>query len=411
MTKVRIIILSLTIIVVFGLSYFFLLYARGFRFDSQKAKIVPSGLLIVRSNPEGAQIFINQELKGTSNTNFNLVPNTYDLTVKKEGFTTWQKRVTVKKEEVTEVDAHLFKLVPSLSPVTFNSALNPIASDNSARIAFAVPATSQNRTEDKEGLWVLENINLPLGFSRDPKRITNSDLKDSNWIWSPTGREILLITPKGKFLLDATTYTPQEKRVNIAAKVDETLKEWQIEREKMLNSKLKSLPEKMTDFLSNYATNINFSPDETKILYTAKADFNLPDELIKPVPGASTQKQERTLKKGQTYVYDIKDDRNFFIAPQDDNLQVGNQPLLDEKENPRQVSQKLIWFSTSRHIIWAKEGKIIIADYDGTNQQEVYNGSYLAPAAFATAATDRILILTNLGADSQEANLYYLNLK
>jgi hypothetical protein len=58
----------------------------------------------------------------------------------------------------------------------------------------------------------------------------------------------------------------------------------------------------------------------------------------------------------------------------------------------------------------AKQDKIIIMDYDGTNKQEVYTGVYSAPNAFPIASTDRILILTNLGANSTPANLYSLGL-
>lgn len=406
MTKIRILILIITIIVVGSLSYLISLYARGYRLDSKKLKLTPSGLLIVKSNPEGAQVLINQEAKGFTNINLTLAPETYDITVKKEGYTSWNKRITIKKEEVTEVDAHLFKIAPSLSAVTFNSCLNPIASDDSTKIAFVVPATAQNIAEEKEGLWVLDNTNLPLGFSRDPKRITDGDLKDSIWFWSPNGREILLNTPKGKFLLDTASFTPQDKRINILTKTDSLIEEWQKERQKILDSKIKSLPEKISDIIANYTEEITFSPDETKILYKAKVDMAIPDEVIKPIPGASTQKQERYIKKDKIYVYDIKEDRNFLILEDSNNLQIGQYTPKDNK-----VNQKITWFATSKHLIWAKEGKIIIMDYDGTNKQEVYSGSYFAPYAFPTLSIDRILILTNLGSDSQEANLYSLGLK
>ena len=406
MTKIRVLILLTTIAIVGGLSYLFSLYARGYRLDSKNLKITPSGLLIVKSNPEGAQVLVNQEPKGFTNLNLTLSPETYDITVKKEGYTTWNKRLTIKKEEVTEVDAHLFKIAPSLSAITFNSCLNPTSSLDSTKVAFIVPATTQNIKEEKEGLWVLDNINLPLGFSRDPRRITDGDLKDSNWIWSPNGREILLVTPKGKFLLDTSTFTPQDKRTNIAAKADTIIEEWQKEEQRILDSKIKALPDKISEIMANYAEDVSFSPDETKILYKAKVDTTIPNEIIKPVPGASTQKQERDIKKDKIYVYDIKEDRNFLITDDSANLQIGQYAPKDNK-----VDQKILWFPTSRHLIWAKEGKIIIMDYDGTNLQEVYSGSYFAPYAFPTLTNDRILILTNLGADSQEANLYSLSLK
>jgi hypothetical protein len=406
MTKIRVLILLTTVVIVTGLSYLLSLYARGYRLDSKNLKITPSGILIVKSNPEGAQVLVNNEPKGFTNLNLTLTPEVYDVTVKKEGYTTWNKRITIKKEEVTEVDAQLFRTAPSLSPITFNSCINPTSSNDSTKIAFIVPATIQNIAEEKEGLWIYDNINLPLGFSRDPRRITDGDLKDSNWVWSPNGRELLLITPKGKFLLDTGTFTPQDKRTNISTKADAIIEEWQKEEQKVLDSKIKSLPEKIREIISDYAEDVSFSPDETKILYKARSDFSIPNEIIKPVPGASTQKQERDVKRGKIYVYDIKEDRNFLVVDDSTKLQIGKYTTKDNK-----ATQKISWFPTSRHLIWAKEGKIIIMDYDGTNLQEVYSGSYFAPYAFPTLTNDRILILTNLGADSQEANLYSLSLK
>ncbi len=406
MTKIRILILIATIMIVGLGSYLLFLYARGYRIDGKDLTVKPSGLLIVKSNPEGAQVLINQEVKGATNINLSLPPESYDITIKKEGYSTWQKRITIKKEEVTEIEAQLFKLAPSLSAITLNTAINPNTSPDGTRIAFVVPATKENIEEEKEGLWILDNINLPLGFSRDPRRITDGDLKEASWVWSPNGREILLTLGKSKFLLDTNIFTPQTKRVNVAAKADEIISEWQKEKEKILASKIKSLPEKLAPIIKDYATNITFSPDETKILYTAKSDYNLPDEIIKPIPGASTQKQERGIKKYNTYVYDIKEDRNFLISEKNEDLQVGN--LWENKTPPK---EKIVWFPTSINLMWAKEGKVIVMDYDGKNRQEVYSGSYFAPFAFPSLTNDRIIILTNLGSDSQDANLYHVNIK
>jgi hypothetical protein len=50
-------------------------------------------------------------------------------------------------------------------------------------------------------------------------------------------------------------------------------------------------------------------------------------------------------------------------------------------------------------------------DYDGSNRQTVYTGSFITPFAFPFASADRLLILTNLGADSSLPNLYTVTIK
>ena len=381
MTKIRVLIFLLTIIIVGSLGTIISLYARGYRFDVKTFRFEPNGLLVIKSDPDGAQVFINTELKTATNTTIPLPPDTYDVEIRKEGYLSWKKRLVIEKEIVTEANASLFKAVPSLSAVTFSGNINPVPTNDLTKIAYAVPKT---------GLWVIETVNLPLGFAKDPRQITDGDLTGAFWEWSPNGREILLITKTGIFLLDAGHFTPQNQRVNITSGKTEILAEWEKERKIKLAAQIKKLPGELVDILERKTDLITFSPDETKILYTASSSAELSDNLIKPLPGASTQKQERQIKAGKAYVYDIKEDRNFSIS---------------------NSAATLRWFPTSQHLVLAEDGKITIMDYDGTNRQEVYSGSYIAPHAFPTVNDERLLILTNLGADSVLPNLYSLSLK
>ena len=50
-------------------------------------------------------------------------------------------------------------------------------------------------------------------------------------------------------------------------------------------------------------------------------------------------------------------------------------------------------------------------DYDGTNKETVYSGSYVGSFAFPFDNTTRLLILTNFGAGTAPANLYALTIK
>ena len=148
--------------------------------------------------------------------------------------------------------------------------------------------------------------------------------------------------------------------------------------------------------LTRKTSNFVFSPDEQMILYTASASGTLSDNLVKPLPGASTQKQERQIQPGHTYVYDIKEDRNFLIS--DQPISVLNQ-------------QALLWMPSSKHLLYGLSGQVIIMDYDGTNRQIVYSGSYIAPFTFPYSNTTKLLILTNLGGTSVSPNLYSLTVK
>ena len=404
MGKQRVLFFLITLFVVAVLAVFVSVYARGYRFSLDELKFLPNGLFVIKSVPDGAQLVINGNLISATNTTLDLKPGTYDVTVRKDNFIDWKKRLVIDKEVVTEVTVHLFRSTPSLSSVTFSGSLNPVPSYDLSKIAFIVPSDPNSGIADKEGLWVIEAVNLPIGFAQDPKRITDGNLLEADLIWSPDGREILFETSTGSYLIDTGTFTPQSQRVNIRQSRSEILAKWEQVRLKEHNSQLRKLPEELSEILSSRTSSFLFSPDEDMVLYTASASAVVPKGLKNELPGASTQKEDRELKEGSIYVYDIEEDRNFLIDSTPSDLVLGGEVI----DNPK---RRLSWFATSRHLVLAEKEKVTIMDYDATNRQVVYSGSYVTPHAFPTLSIDRLLILTNLGANSSLPNLYSLSLK
>lgn len=390
MTKFRLLFLVITLLVVGIFGTAASLYARGYRFNFKTLKFTPSGLLVIKSEPTGAQIFVNGDLKSASDATISLAPNTYDISVRKDGYLTWNKRMVIEKEVVTEAQISLFRSAPSLTPVTFSGSINPVPSDDLSRIAYAVPSSKEPGTSTKTGLWIIETTDLPLGFTRDPRRIADGDYSSATWEFSPDGRQLLVTTKNGIYLIDISTFTPQSSMTNIASRKDALLKDWETQRKNKLTAQIKNLPNEVADILNRKASKVTFSADENKILYTASSSANLKTNLIKELPGSSTQPQERNIETGKTYVYDIKEDRNFRVGEE---------------------GQVLHWFPTSKHLVIAEEGKVTVLDYDGTNRQAVYTGSYVAPNAYPYANTSKLLILTNLGSNGSIPNLYSLSLK
>ncbi len=376
--------MSLFIVLTVGTIAFF--YATGYRVN--KGNLSPQGILVINSDPNGAQILINGELKEVSNANLTLPEGDYDIILKKDGFIPWQKRIKVQKEIVTELDADLFPSAPSLSAITFDGISNPIISDDGTKIAYNIV----NSDPDKNGLWLLETVNLPLGFNREPRRITDLSLLDPNstWKFSPDSREILITSKNGLFLLSTSEFKSQSNLVNIAAQREKVLTAWKQKADELLNSQLQKLPESLSDIFLNKTSNISFSPDENKILYEASASATITEGLIKPLPGSSTQKEDRNIQKGKKYVFDVKEDKNFEVGASNDTI---------------------YWLPNSRNLLIPEKDKISISDYDGTNKITLYSGSYISPNAFPSASSSRIYLLTNLGSQNSPLNLYSLSLK
>ena len=380
-------------------------YARGYRLDFKTFKFQPNGILVIQSEPTGASVYIDGELKTATNANISLSPGVYDVEVKKDGYFSWDKRLTIQKEVVTQATVSLFKNVPSLSPVTFSGATNPIASEDGTKIAYVV-LPGKNVESDKVGLWVMDTFTLPLGFSNEPKRITDGDLTNYDYQFSPDNRQIMLSTSNSVFMVDTGSFTPQSQLINIISTKAATLNEWQNESLLKKTSLIQSLPKELANILTTDPDGVIFSPDENMVLYTASISGVLDNNLIPQLPGASTQQQERDIQPGHTYVYDIKEDRNFLIS---------NQPVTLNTQPPTQNSSQTIpalrWMPSSRHLLLAQSNQVIIMDYDGTNREVVYSGSYVAPYAFPFSNATKLLILTNLGAGSATPNLYTLTVK
>src|SRR3989304_9915230 len=295
MTKIRIIIFVITILVVGIVGVVAILYAKGYRLNKDY-KLTSEGLMVANSDPNGAQISIDGVLHSATNATISLPEGTYDITLKKEGYISWNKKLTIQSGVVTEINASLFPQAASLNPITFTGAINPQVSPDYSKISYG----------DSDGLWVVETVNLPLGFNSQPIKLTDLKIDSTmSWEWSPDSRQILLTTKKGVYLLSASSLTTSAQLVDITLSVAKTRLDWKVTQGKQLDSLLSKLPEQLTNIFKADTRDVVFSPDQTKILYTASASATIPTGLSTPLPGSSTQKETREIKKDHRYVYDI----------------------------------------------------------------------------------------------------------
>ena len=389
--KLRILILMSTILVVGAIAAVAILFARGFRLEKKQdngaLQISAKGLLVVNSEPTGAQVFIDDTLQTATNNTITLDPGSHTVSVRKEGFVEWHKNLNIQKEIVNQVNAYLIPSAPSLTALSFSGVINPQVSPDFTKIVYAVPVS---KDETKGGLWMYETTNLPLGFGRDPQRITNADLSSFTWEWSPDARNILVASKSATYLLPVASYTESKQLVNVSAQVTKIKTDWDTSKQEKTTAQLAKLDLEVRKVFQTSTKDITFSPDETKILYTATASATIPSGIVKELPGSSSQAQQRTLKAKNIYIYDIKEDRNF---------------LIEDTGNP------VYWVQNSLNVVIPDKQKIVVADYDGTNKVTVYSGNYIFPYAFPTTSTSKMVILTSFGATGTLPNLYWLSLK
>jgi hypothetical protein len=383
------------VVLILSVTFVVVLTAKGYRPNWEEKTMEVTGILVATSDPDGASVYLNNKLTTATNTTINLKPGVYDVRISKDGYYDWQKKVEIKKEEVFKTNAFLFPKAADLRPLTLNGAVNPVVSPDEGQIAFSVASASATAkgiyTLTMSGFPVLNNVNTRQIF-----RDNGLDLSAAKkLIWAFDGTQ-LIASQSGKLLYLLETDKMNTNPSIISANQLELLKrQWQKEADLKAKSQLNKLPFPLP------IADFKFSPDETKILYTATSSASLPVYLSTYLPGTNPTPEVRNLTAGSTYIYDLKEDKNYLLAPSPASPAGGTYPLTALK-----------WFPTSRHLVINEGKQIAIMEYDGTNKAVVYAGPFIDNHVYVWPNWAKIIILTNLNtASTVGENLYTINLR
>ena len=344
--------------------------ARGYLPDLSTRSLLPTGILVTTSDPDGARVYINDKLTTATNNTINLIPGNYDIRIEKEGFSSWIKKVEIKKEEVIKTNAFLFPKVAELSPLTLTGALNPSQSFDQRKIAYAVASSSA----EKNGIWVLDMDagRVLIGGFNSRQVFKDSEalkLGGANFIWSPDNSQILAFfgdKPKEDtssssanfyqgintgsitkaYLLDTGQLNSNLLPLTLHG-VDLLLSSWKDLWQEKNTIILSKLNNKISPTIKESTTRLSLSTDETKLLYTATTAAVLPTLIARYLPGTNPTPQVREIKRGGVYVYDVTEDRNYFII----DINVSKGYVID-------------WFPSSRHLISHNDREIAVMEYD-----------------------------------------------
>lgn len=406
----------LTTGVVLVLATFLLVrYAQGYRivFDGNDLTkdtitLAGTGLLAATSTPDGASVYIDNKLVSATNATINLKPGEYTVKIIKEGYLPWEKKLKVQEEIVTQTQALLFPTAPKLESLTSTGALNPTVDHIGTSIAFGVASAS---AAGKNGVYLFDMGRFPIPAFRNSliqlADNTSDIVSSSHFIWSPSGQELLATTSRSKLTYRLKTTEFNKVPPNITQSAEFVKTQWENERETLAREKLNTLKPELSDFISKHFRVHAWSVDNTKVLYeatgsaigseTSGSESNtvlIPKFLNPPLIGANSQPEERTIQKGKFYVYDTKEDKNFFVKDVDSTF-----------PNP-------VWFPDNRHLVFVTDKQIKIIEYDGSNETIVYAGPFDKNFVYPWPDGSRLVILTSLNPQAGIApNLYTINLK
>lgn len=420
----------LTIGAILGASAMIIAYGRGYRpnFGGNTSTIVrPTGLLSTTSDPVGAQVYIDGTLQTATNNSVNVDPGNHTIRITKEGYVSWEKQIHIDKEIVSRADAFLFPVSPSLSSLTSSGITSPILSSDGTKIVYIVPPKTKTPLEEKNaGVWIYDLADRPLGFNRDPRQIASwnltFDFQTARTLWSPDSSQLLMDTPQEARLYSITKLNDFQ---NVTQTLDDILTQWQDEKHTKQLQQLSSFKPKIIDFATSSANIISFSPDETKFIYEATTSATIPSVINPPLIGTNSTPEQRSVSPGKLYVYDSKDDKNYFLfdkaeilppvpTPTVTNRRLQPTPTIENKQltTYSQNQYPIHWFPTNRHILLTLPQKIDVLEYDRTNWVTVYSGPFLDNFVAPWPSGSRIIIVTNLNPGASPLpNLYTVNLR
>lgn len=455
----------LTLLFLVGGTYLMIRYAQGYR-PTKAGTIRGTGLLSATSYPPAAEVYINDRLTSATDNTLNLDPGLYSVMIKKDGYHTWSKQIQITKELVTETSAQLFPTSPSLEPLTYTGALSTIPSPDGTKLAFTVASASAST---KNGLYVQDLTTSAISLNKTARQIARTesgfDYTQASYTWSPNGSELLVSFATGaNIILDATRFNEASDINDVTVTLPQTLSEWELElaREERIN--LLKLPDLMVSVATSSATNLYFSPDGQRLLYQALKDLEIPSGLIPALPSSSTQIEHRQLVTSSWYVYDLKEDKNFLVAPGVlpsplaspklkksvggsttvilpfaptkltllDNLdeaipaelisspsafkklQAGTSlthsvALFNAQYSPIFVGN-IQWYPDSSHLILTSDQGIDIVEYDGTNHVTLYGGPMDKSIVYPWPDGSKIITRIQFSPDTIP-NLYTIKLK
>lgn len=460
----RLLIFVATAIFIVGGTALMIRYAKGYR-PTRNGTIKGTGLLSANSYPTGAEVYINERLTTATDNTLNLEPGQYDVSIRKDGYFTWTKKLTIKEELVTQTNATLFPTSPTLQPLTFTGALGPVPGPDGNKIVFAVASAS---AAPKNGLYVQDLSATPITINRAARQIARSNSEynytQAHYTWSPNGSQILVSFANGShLLLESDRFNDLSNLQDVTVRLSQIFREWEEELARLEKTRLSELPDFMAGVATGSATNLYPSPDGDKLLYQAKSNFTLPQDLVPSLPSSSTQPESREVKAGSWYVYDLKEDKNFLLAeapaptptplpsaklkstvspslssytlekiPLLDNLkdnfpaELGTSPsafrklqqnysplqsiaLFNAQYSPLGVSH-VQWFPDSYHLVITTGSAIDLIEYDSTNRTTVYAGPFDSVFVFPWPDSSRLITRIQFSPDTVP-NLYTIKLK
>lgn len=354
------------ITIIFSASAVAIMLAKGYKFSSEDKKLVGTGIISVKSDPDSASVYLDDHLTTATNSTIpSLPPKEYVVKVIKEGFIPWQKTVRVQAGLVNDLKLRLFPAIPTIYPLTFNGVKNPTLSPDGSKLVFVVPVGK------KAGIWVWTMVkNQPIAFARsaEPHQILQNpqiDYSKAVFRWSSDSKQVVATTGGNNYLLDSESLNTEPR--DITANMAATIKSWEDDMNIKNKARVEAINNLTIRQIASESSRVKWSPDETMFMY-----------------GESVASNSAIL------VYDLGTGKNSKLP----------------------LAKDYIWIPDSPHVVLVENNKISVVEADGSNQAVIYVGNFLDDFVFVWPDSSRLVMMSTFPTPTaSEPNLYGINLR
>lgn len=238
----RVVVYSLMTLSVVGLVVVLVFVMLGYQFNSDDGKIEQGGLVQFDSQPSGAEVTIDGRAFGTRTASkTTMTAGQHYITMSREGYTSWQKSVTVVPGSVLWLN--YARLVPT--------DLNP------ASVADFPAVTSAAASPDAKSMAVIEDVSSPVvkiaDLTREDAKITSLALPKDIYTSPGEGKT-------QRFTIDS--WDPDSKYVLVKHDYDDDRTEWLV-----VDTDMPSASKNVTRLLDIAVSKLRFSNGDSTVLY------------------------------------------------------------------------------------------------------------------------------------------------
>jgi len=302
-----------------------ILYSVGYRLDWNPLKITQTGGLFFQVLPNSAEIFLDSKFKKTTDFFFgsslidNLLPKKYSVSIRKDGYYSWEKQLEVKEKMVTAVEnILLLPQNPDLTTISTDIESFWLSPDNKNLILKEKPLA------DKGG-WSLKLYNLS-------KKIKSHLIKESD------------IYAKGAELM-GLEFSDNSKSVFLEIGIKEQAKKFALDLNQTppIPKEVKDQPIPIDNIITsqNFDGNIYYL-DNLGYIFKTGTDFEQKTQITQK-PFNVLPETDYELKKFKDLIF-LKENRTLYLFNKESNSwEKFFEPIVDLKLSPD--FKKLVYFS------------------------------------------------------------------